>query len=555
MKVSNFIVRVLLSMAAMAVTMTAGAGSFTVDGIHYTTSGSNASVTYSVNVGQPHKTLTVANIPPQVTYNNNTYTVTSIGFGAFYLCKALETLTLPETLTTIGNNAFYGCSSLKHVDLPQSLRSIAMWGFRDSGLTEIFIPKNLTSLGSDVFTRCPLDHITVEAGNSTYDSRDNCNAIIRTADGVLLKGSNNTVIPYGVTTIGQYAFSLCKKLNISTVPSSVTAIHEYAFDMCDNITTFTIPESVKELRNNVFDYCNNLETVYLPASLTEIKPSSLGDIRLFAYCPKLHTLVVDEANPVYDSRDNCNAIIITATNELIEGIPTSIIPDGVVKIGYDAFSGKTPLKSVNIPSSVEFINEFAFYSNDSLRSITFSEPSALKAIGSMSFAYNKQLEELLFPDGLDSITNYAAQSCPLLKRVVLPSTVKYIGAGCFSYCNEIHAFYSKIKEPTEVVYGGTNGNSIASNVLQNATLYVPKGSADKYRAIADWQVFPNIVEIDYDNLRGDLNHDYEINTADVSLLYGNVLDGTYNTESDVNDDGAVNSGDISILYDIIISNN
>ncbi|MBR6648096.1 MAG: leucine-rich repeat domain-containing protein, partial [Bacteroidaceae bacterium] len=142
--------------------------------------------------------------------------------------------------------------------------------------------------------------ITVSKDNPVYDSRDNCNALIETATNTIIRGCENTVIPNSVTTIGKGAFRRCSALTNVTIPNSVTSIGDYAFYFCDALTGITIPNSV----------------------------TCIGEAA-FSNCSALTSITVSKDNPVYDSRDNCNAIIETATNTIILGCKNTVVPDGV----------------------------------------------------------------------------------------------------------------------------------------------------------------------------------------------------------------------------------
>ena len=140
--------------------------------------------------------------------------VTSIGDGAFWGCTGLTELILPNGVTSIGKDAFSGCSGMTELTLPNSVTSIGDFAFRGcTGLTELILPNSVRSIGDFAFSYCSgLEKITVESGNSCYDSRDNCNSIIDTETNTLIVGCKNSVIPNSVTSIVDYAFSECSGL-------------------------------------------------------------------------------------------------------------------------------------------------------------------------------------------------------------------------------------------------------------------------------------------------------------------------------------------------------
>ena len=221
--------------------------------------------------------------------------VTSIGNGAFEYCSGLTSLTIPNSVTSIGESAFSGCSGLTSLTIPNSVTSIGESAFRGcSGLTSLTIPNSVTSIGNGAFYNCSgLTSITVDSKNTIYDSRNNCNAIIRKSDNTLLFGCKNTIIPNSVTSIGNGAFYKCSGLTSMTIPNSVTSIGESAFYGCSGLTSLTIPNSVTSIGYRAFSGCMELKEIYCnwlyPQNIKEIDDAFNGtDIygNCIIYVPK-----------------------------------------------------------------------------------------------------------------------------------------------------------------------------------------------------------------------------------------------------------------------------
>ena len=236
--------------------------------------------------------------------------VTGISVQAFRGCVNLSSITIPSSVTTIGNSAFEGCVNLSSLTIPDGVSYIGSEVFRDCGLTSIVIPKSVTSFSDLALNGCnSLTSIIVEEGNEIYDSQDNCNAVIQKADNKLITGCCTTKIPQSVEIIGMWAFVDCVNLSSIVIPKGVTSIMRGAFSGCN--------------------------------SLTSIK--------------------VEDGNELYDSRENCNAIIATDNNEIIVGCSTTEIPATVKSIGSSAFCNNSSLKSITIPYNISSLQDYAFY--------------------------------------------------------------------------------------------------------------------------------------------------------------------------------------------------
>ncbi len=302
-----------------------------------------------------------------------------IADGAFSKCKGLTEVTIPNSVTSIDEFAFLLCTGLISVSIPNSVTSIGYGAFCNcTGLTEVTIPNSVTSIGNSAFSDCSgLTSIEVESGNTKYDSRDNCNAIIETSTNILVCGCKNTIIPNSVTSIGISAFDGCSGLTEVTIPNSVTSIDSNAFSYCTGLTSVTIPNSVTSIGGGTFQSCTGLTSVTIPNSVTSIDefafllctgltsvsiPNSVTSIGSGAFggCTGLTSIEVESGNTKYDSRDNCNAIIETSTNTLVCGCKNTIIPNSVTYIRDWAFNGCTGLTEVTIPNSVTSIGSGAF---------------------------------------------------------------------------------------------------------------------------------------------------------------------------------------------------
>lgn len=242
-----------------------------------------------------------------------------------------------------------------------------------------------------------------------------------------------------VTVIGWGAFRDCSGLTSISMPDGVTNVEYYAFDGCSSLTSITIPDSLNEIGCGVYRGCSSLTTVSIPNGVTTIDEDAFGGCsgltslmipknvksiyeNTFRGCSGLESIIVDSNNPVYDSRNNCNAIIKTAANRLIAGCKNTIIPNNVTSIGNYAFDGCSSLMSIAIPSSVTSIGLCAFQDCAGLTSIAF--PDSVTSIGSLAFQGCERLASLSIPDSVSSFGSQAFGTCYDLASITIPYALK-----------------------------------------------------------------------------------------------------------------------------------
>ena len=315
--------------------------------------------------------------------------LTSIGDNAFHSCSGLTSVTIGNSVTSIGEYAFDGCTSLTSVTIPNSVTSIGVEAFYNcESLTSITIPNSVTSIGSNAFKLCSgLVSIIVKNGNNTFDSRNNCNAIIETSTNIIVFGCKNTTIPnnvtsiggnafYGctgltsitipdsVTSIGDNAFHSCRGLTSITIPDSVTSIGKYAFFNCTSFTSITIPDSVTSIGDNAFDNCRGLTSVTISNSVTRIGKVAFGSISAKILFSKLYSTYTNKIfrTPLVNSTYTFNVEFN------ISEIPTdynisSMLPQHKGKKGtitYNIYTDYEPCKvqALSLANSKTIVNVF-----------------------------------------------------------------------------------------------------------------------------------------------------------------------------------------------------
>ena len=329
--------------------------------------------------------------------------VTGIGWCAFYNCSHITEVSIPDSVTYIDSYAFEYCTSLTDISIPDSLTSIEYEAF-DSTAWYNNQPDGVVYIGKCVYKykgEMPENtYIQIKDGTTgiaAYAFRD-------------CRNLTDISLPDSLIEIGGCAFSECSSLSAINLPDSLNKIDYDAFYGCYNLEEITFPNGLKTIGRSAFLYCSNLKSITIPDSVTEIEKGA------FAGCSSVETITVSPNNPVYDSRNNCNAVIETDTDTFVVGCKSSSFPNGIKRIGPYAFAW-SKITEMTIPNTVTSIGDNAFTACYDLSSLTI--PDSVTVIEEYAFEYCSGLKELVIPDSVTSIGDRAFCFCRDLKKATI----------------------------------------------------------------------------------------------------------------------------------------
>ena len=312
---------------------------------------------------------------------------------SFFACKKLKNIELPNGLKQIQSEAFNSCVSLEKIELPDSLTSLELSAFTGcQSLKRLEIPEHTESISPNGLD---MEEIIVHPENKKYYALNNC--IIRKSDNVLISGGKYSSIPEAATAIAEKAFcqSLLTKIDI---PSNIKTIGNDAFTY-SALNEITIANGVEEIYS-AFGHCK-LKKLTIPASVTKIDRLVFGDC-------DVEELSVSPENKIYYSVDNY--VLTKEGNTVIAGI----------------------LSRNTIPAVAEEIGQFAFARHDYVEEMII--PANIKRICSFAFSSCGNLGKIIFEGG-EVIERMSFGNCINLKSVLFSKNVKEVGQGAFNYTN------------------------------------------------------------------------------------------------------------------------
>ena len=427
--------------------------------------------------------------------------IMAIGKMAFYGCENISSIIFPDTITSIDERAFAGCDKLKAITIPHSISYIGEEAF--AGMD------SLNNYQGHFNERNNIESIKVDEGNASYDSRNNCNAIIETQGNTLIAGCKNTIIPNGVKSIGRSAFAYCEELTAIEIPDGVTEIMDYAFYQCKSLKKVVLPNSITKIGKNAFGAeanCGSWGIEVIPTICIQKESNSkfkelLADSKGYLYEENLSTYVtekdreiawVDEFGGIYSAfkkrllkapdniqdytiREGTEVICAWAFNHYRDNSISSInIPNTITTIGEYAFSSCKNLKSITIPKSVTSIEKGAFSGCVGLERIVVesgnpihdSRDNCNAIIETQSNTLIVGCKKTVISLGISGIGDSAFSCCKELKSIIIPEGVTHIGKYAFNGCDELTC----ITIPSSVVIIGEGAFGACKN-LKEITLH------------------------------------------------------------------------------------
>ncbi len=545
------------------------AQNFEIDGIAYNITSDVESYTVEVTSKNPNYEGEII-IPEQVDFEENTYSVTSIGNNAFdnadnmtsiimpnsilvisdysfFSCDNLSSVAFSSSIFRIGQQSFGSCSSISEFVLPNSLDSICNGAFTNClGVTSFLLPNSVRFIGNDAFMNCTnLTTITIpplvdSIGRGLFKRCSNLDSIMVhdsnpffiSVEGVLFNSDTTSLLEFPAGRDGEYL-----------MPNKVRIIESEAFSLRSYIEYVRLSDSLNCIKSGAFCSCQSLDSIYIPRNVDTI------GFEAFRETNSLKKIVVDDLNTNYSSLEG---VLFNKDQSILIQYPGSkfgsyIIPNTVNRINDKAFYLHEHITSIEIPGCVsnigewcfyhcnmlnevqlgfgiDCISEFAFENNDLLDSIII--PNSVKHLGKRAFGYCDNLRSCILSDSITCINQSAFSGCTSLDSIIIPNLVDSLYYSAFSGCENL----KNVKMGDNISYIGGSAfygclslNSFTCcaiavpefgcyafyNVPLSTSLYVPSQSIDDYQSAIQLTNF-NIIGIDNCSILSHINKENQI---------------------------------------------
>ena len=338
---------------------------------------------------------------------------------AFYRCSFLKKIVFPKSLRYIGAGAFMYCRALKEISIPSKIKAINPDTFMHAGLEKVTLPEGLKEIRERAFSKTNIKEVILPndlevLGAGAFEW---CSLL------------NKVVLPQGLLKIDNSAFYNCVNLKETALPRSLLEIEDLAFAGCVRLKDINIPDSLTSIGRNVFLGCTLLDNIEIHNNKVYVLNNNKDLIevptgRIVFYRSKVITPDMNEVPPAAFLDNNISELVI---------------PEGIERIGLNAFKNCILLKKVTLPDSLKVIELGAFSGCISLKEIVI--PHKVKVINNGVFKNCSKLEKVVLPEGLLRIEEDAFNNDQLLSDINIPRSVNYIGKHAFRYCYGIKDLY------------------------------------------------------------------------------------------------------------------
>ena len=531
--------KVFLSLIALLLSLAASAA-VQIDGLWYNLNSSNN--TAEVVASQGSQYSGDISIPDCVYYENDRYTVTSIGLSAFEECSGLTNIIIPSTIKTLERGAFYGCSSLIYVKIPEGVTKIGLGAFsKCSKLTSVIIPSTVTQIDEYAFDYCTsLSHIVsgIQQPNTiksnVFDTHSSSYSVYSQATLVVADGSKSAYKSKAAwstfTNIKEASEQTARTIHVAkagTLPDLISDLEKYKIEEL-TLTGELNGTDIRFIRNmSGIDYGGGGSgtgpfNYYSIETSGILKILDISDAKIVSGGGYYYAETPYDRDAEFEcgTGDNiisdymfykCKLTSIRIPNTVTSiedkafgqcsGLTSITIPNSVTSIGWHAFEGCSDLASITIPSSVTSIGSNAFngtgwYNN---------QPDGLIYVGKVAYSYKGTMPDntsIIIKDGTVGIAWSAFYCCSGLTSITIPNSVTSIGESAFSGCSGLTTIVSEIENPFAI--GDYVFYCYSKDLYSTATLIVPSGKKATYQNTAGWKKFQNIVEV------GGVGYEFEV---------------------------------------------